>query len=50
MKKFEISLTGKHEDKYIFDEAADGNIMDEIKAILDEIKSGNIDSVTIRKE
>ena len=48
---YKIKITGKkYNENYTFTEPTEGSIKEEISAILEEMKKGNIDSLEVKKE
>ena len=51
MTVYTIKITGtEYNEDYTFTEPAEGNVKEEVGAILEEMKKGNIDSLEIKKE
>lgn len=51
MTVYRIKITGsKYNENYTFTEPTEGSIKEEIAAILEEMKKGNIDSLEVKKE
>lgn len=51
MTVYRIKITGtEYNEDYTFTEPAEGNLKEEVSAILEEMKKGNIDSLEIKKE
>ena len=51
MTVYRIKITGtEYNEDYTFSEPTEGNVKEEVSAILEEIKKGNIDSLEIKKE
>lgn len=50
MTVYRIKIKGtEYNDEYTFTEPTEGNIEDEVSAILEEMKKGNIESLGIKK-
>lgn len=48
---YRIKIEGKeYNDNYTFETLREGNILDELKDILEEVEAGNIDKVEIARE
>lgn len=48
---YRIKIKGKEcNDNYTFETPKEGNVLDELKGILEEVKAGNIDKVEIARE
>ena len=48
---YRIKVEGKeYNDNYTFETPKEGDILDELKAILEEVKAGSIDKVEIARE
>ena len=48
---YRIEVEGKeYNDNYTFEPPREGDILDELKAILEEVEAGNIDKVEIARE
>lgn len=48
---YRIKIEGKeYNDNYTFETPREGNILDELKGILEEVEAGNIDKVEIARE
>jgi hypothetical protein len=51
MTVYRIKIEGKeYNEDYTFTEPTEGNAKEEVAAILEEMKKGNIDSLEIKKE
>lgn len=51
MTVYRIKIEGKeYNENYTFTEPTEGNVKEEVAAILEEMKKGNIDSLEIKKE
>lgn len=51
MTVYRIKIEGKeYNENYTFTEPTEGNAKEEVAAILEEMKKGNIDSLEIKKE
>ena len=51
MTVYRIKIAGtEYNEDYTFTEPAEGNVKEEVSAILEEMKKGNIDSLEIKKE
>lgn len=51
MTVYRIKIEGKeYNEDYTFTEPKEGSIKEEVGAILEEIKKGNIDSLEVKKE
>lgn len=51
MTVYRIKIEGKeYNEDYTFTEPIEGNVKEEVAAILEEMKKGNIDSLEIKKE
>lgn len=51
MTVYRIKIKGtEYNEDYTFTEPTEGNLKEEISAILEEMKKGNIDSLEIKKE
>ena len=51
MTGYRIKIEGKeYNENYTFTEPTEGNVKEEVAAILEEMKKGNIDSLEIKKE
>lgn len=51
MTIYRIKIDGKeYNENYTFTEPTEGNIKEEVSAILEEIKNGNIDRLEVKKE
>lgn len=51
MTVYRIKITGtEYNENYTFTDPAEGSIREEVSAILEEIKKGNIDNLEVRKE
>lgn len=48
--KVKIKIEGKINDTYTFQQPEEGNILDELAAISEEMKAGRIDKVEIERE
>ena len=48
--KVKIKIEGKINDTYTFQQPEDGNILDELAAIIEEMKAGRIEKVEIERE
>ena len=50
MKTYQIEITGsKYNDEYFFTVPADGEIEEEVAAIMEEMKAGNISKFTVEE-
>ena len=48
---YRIEVEGKeYNDNYTFETPKEGDILDELKAIVEEMKEGNIDKLKIERE
>ncbi|WP_461899422.1 hypothetical protein [Roseburia intestinalis] len=48
---YRIKVEGKeYNENYTFETQKEGDILDELKGILEEVKAGNIDKVEIARE
>lgn len=48
---YRIKIEGKkYSDNYTFETPREGDILDELKAIIEDMKEGNIDKVEIERE
>lgn len=48
---YRIKVEGKeHNENYTFETPKEGDILDELKDILEEVEAGNIDKVEIARE
>lgn len=48
---YRIKVEGKeYNENYTFETPKEGDILDELKAILKEVKAGNVDKVEIARE
>lgn len=48
---YRIKVEGKeYNENYTFETPKEGDILDELKAILEEVEAGNIDKVEIARE
>lgn len=46
-----IKIEGKeYNENYTFTEPTEGNVKEEVSAILEEMKKGNIDSLEVKRE
>lgn len=51
MTVYRIKIEGKeYSEDYTFTEPTEGNAKEEVAAILEEMKKGNIDSLEVKKE
>lgn len=51
MTVYRIKIAGtEYNEDYTFTEPTEGNVKEEVAAILEEMKKGNIDSLEIKKE
>lgn len=51
MTVYRIKIAGReYNENYTFTEPTEGNIKEEVGAILEEIKKSNIDSLEVKKE
>lgn len=51
MTVYRIKIEGKeYNEDYTFTEPTEGNVKEEVSAILEEMKKGNIDSLEVKKE
>lgn len=51
MTVYRIKIKGKeYNEDYTFTEPTEGSIKEEVGAILEEIKKGNIDSLEVKRE
>lgn len=51
MTVYRIKITGnKYNEDYTFTEPTEGSIKEEVAAILEEMKKGNIGSLEVKKE
>lgn len=51
MTVYRIKITGtEYNEDYTFTEPTEGNVKEEVSAILEEMKKSNIDSLGIKKE
>lgn len=51
MTVYRIKIEGKeYNEDYTFTEPTEGSIKEEVSAILEEMKKGNIDSLEVKKE
>lgn len=48
--KAKIKIEGKINDTYTFQQPEEGNILDELTAIIEEMKAGRIEKVEINRE
>ena len=48
--KAKIKIEGKINDTYTFQQPEEGNILDELKRIIEEMKAGRIEKVEIERE
>ena len=48
--KVKIKIEGKINDTYTFQQTEEGNILDELEAIIEEMKAGRIEKVEIERE
>lgn len=48
--KVKIKIEGKINDIYTFQQPEEGNILDELEAIIEEMKAGRIEKVEIDRE
>ena len=48
--KVKIKIEGKINDTYTFQQPEEGNILDELAAIIEEMKAGRIEKVEIERE
>lgn len=48
--KVKIKIEGKINDTYTFQQPEEGNILDELEAIIGEMKAGRIEKVEIERE
>jgi hypothetical protein len=47
--KVKIKIEGKINDTYTFQQPEEGNILDELTAIIEEMKAGNIEKFTVQE-
>lgn len=47
--KVKIKIEGKINDTYTFQQPEEGNILDELAAIIEEMKAGNIEKFTVEE-
>ncbi len=48
---YRIKIEGKeYNDNYTFETPREGNILDELKAIIEDMEEGNIDKVEVERE
>lgn len=51
MTVYRIKIEGKeYNEDYTFTEPTEGNVKEEVAAILEEMEKGNIDSLEVKKE
>lgn len=51
MTVYRIKIAGtEYNEDYTFTEPAEGNVKEEVSAILEEMKKGNIDSLEVKRE
>lgn len=51
MAVYRIKIAGtEYNEDYTFAEPTEGNVKEEVAAILEEMKKGNIDSLEVKKE
>ena len=51
MEVYRIKIDGKgYNENYTFADPTDGNVKEEVIAILEEMEKGNIDSLEVKKE
>ena len=51
MTVYRIKIEGKeYSEDYTFTEPTEGSVKEEVNAILEEIKNGNIDRLEVKKE
>lgn len=48
--KVKIKIEGKINDTYTFQQPEEGNILDELEAIIKEMEAGRIDKVEVERE
>lgn len=48
--KVKIKIEGKINDTYTFQQPEEGNILDELEAIIEEMEAGRIDKLKIERE